>query len=582
MYLPLCKSIYIDFRSGTIACHTAIIIGELCKFKPHIPTFVQKYINGGDLIMKRMRRSTIIPIFIILIASFSFTIHLPQYATAQGTPVNNDITVDTLWTLLESPYWIEDNITILPGVNLTIEPGVDIRFNGFHGLFVEGNLIALGTEAKSINFTSNKSSPNLSDWDRIQINSTGHIEMDYCNVSFGDYGLYLISSDNNVSDSNISNNNQGLVVSYYSNNNSILRNNASNNIFGVTLRWANNNTIIDNQMWNNSFWNLYIFGWKKEHYNHTVATSNIINGKPIYYFFDLKDTVISGIETSQVTVAGSDNITLLNVNVTNGDYIYLVFTSNSTVQDSYGSNNSYGFFSKYSTDTVIINNTFINNRNDMYIDTSSGLSITNNIGGTMALDGSSNNDILMNKINEIQLYLSENNTLDRNDITASDVYGIYLSQSSNNSMNENEIVDQGVAGIHLSFSSNNSIMNNSVSHSWYGLRVWQNSNNNSIKNNTISDNGFGINLWGSLNNHVFHNNIINNTLQASDDSDNFWNDTYPFGGNYWSDYSSGCQDLYDGPITPQLAGLPDNICDIQNDIDADTIDYYPQISIWSA
>jgi hypothetical protein len=58
-------------------------------------------------------------------------------------------------------------------------------------------------------------------------------------------------------------------------------------------------------------------------------------------------------------------------------------------------------------------------------------------------------------------------------------------------------------------------------------------------------------------------------------NDNFWNDTYPSGGNYWSDYSSKCADNFSGVITPQTTGSSDGICDVQYNIDGDSIDYYP-------
>jgi len=49
-------------------------------------------------------------------------------------------------------------------------------------------------------------------------------------------------------------------------------------------------------------------------------------------------------------------------------------------------------------------------------------------------------------------------------------------------------------------------------------------------------------IWGVSNNTIYHNNFVNNTAQAQDASVdsanpiNVWDDGYPFGGNYWSDY----------------------------------------------
>jgi len=107
------------------------------------------------------------------------------------------------------------------------------------------------------------------------------------------------------------------------------------------------------------------------------------------------------------------------------------------------------------------------------------------------------------------------------------------------------------------------------------------SDNALMVSNNISNSSNGIYLVSSSNNRIFHNNLMNNNLQAYDDrSNNFWNDTYPSGGNYWSDFSPTCDDLYDGAATPQTTGLPDDICDVQYDVDGDSTDYYPLRYLW--
>jgi parallel beta-helix repeat protein len=62
---------------------------------------------------------------------------------------------------------------------------------------------------------------------------------------------------------------------------------------------------------------------------------------------------------------------------------------------------------------------------------------------------------------------------------------------------------------------------------------------NQIKNNIIKDNsGNGLYIGSTCdNNKIYSNNFINNTENAYDDSSNLWNDSYPIGGNFWSNYS---------------------------------------------
>jgi parallel beta-helix repeat protein len=64
-----------------------------------------------------------------------------------------------------------------------------------------------------------------------------------------------------------------------------------------------------------------------------------------------------------------------------------------------------------------------------------------------------------------------------------------------------------------------------------------NSTFNKIANCNISDNTHGLNFTQSSNyNTLYYNNIGNNTVQAHDDGINFWNTSYPTGGNFWSNY----------------------------------------------
>jgi hypothetical protein len=81
-------------------------------------------------------------------------------------------------------------------------------------------------------------------------------------------------------------------------------------------------------------------------------------------------------------------------------------------------------------------------------------------------------------------------------------------------------------------------------------------------------------LHNSHNNTVFGNAFINNTFQAFDNGANRWNESYPIGGNYWSDYfgfdnqSGPDQDLFgsDGFGDTPHAGISGP---------SGTLDHYP-------
>ena len=87
------------------------------------------------------------------------------------------ISIDTTWTLAGSPYILTSNVVIEVGITLTIEPGVEIRFNSGTGLYISqyriydnwyhGALVAEGTADNPIIFTSNAATPSPGDWKGI-------------------------------------------------------------------------------------------------------------------------------------------------------------------------------------------------------------------------------------------------------------------------------------------------------------------------------------------------------------------------------------------------------------------------------
>jgi parallel beta-helix repeat protein len=130
----------------------------------------------------------------------------------------------------------------------------------------------------------------------------------------------------------------------------------------------------------------------------------------------------------------------------------------------------------------------------------------------------------------------------------------------------NTIIDSNI-GIYFELGGYNEVVNNLISNNTYGLYALSNgahlirnnfftnntygiyfnqSDNNTITKNTIQDNGNGIYLLNSLYNEIYHNILINNFPQAYDSMIGFnnWDDGYPSGGNYWSDYSG--EDNYSG------------------------------------
>ncbi len=87
---------------------------------------------------------------------------------------------------------------------------------------------------------------------------------------------------------------------------------------------------------------------------------------------------------------------------------------------------------------------------------------------------------------------------------------------------------------------------NNISFTSYGFNLWR-VKDAIIRGNTVWNCTNGIYLPESADNTIYHNNFINNTLQAyvTPNYNNTWDNGYPSGGNYWSDYTG--TDLYSGP-----------------------------------
>ena len=105
-----------------------------------------------------------------------------------------------------------------------------------------------------------------------------------------------------------------------------------------------------------------------------------------------------------------------------------------------------------------------------------------------------------------------------------------------------------------------------------GVHLYYSSSNIFTGNTISSNNNYNIYLEDSSNNRIYHNNIVNHTNQAYDNrDDNYWDDGYPLGGNYWSDYVG--VDYYKGPNQDQPGN--DGIGDMNYSIDSDSVDNYP-------
>jgi parallel beta-helix repeat protein len=137
-------------------------------------------------------------------------------------------------------------------------------------------------------------------------------------------------------------------------------------------------------------------------------------------------------------------------------------------------------------------------------------------------------------------------------------------------------------GIALYSSSNNSIVGNNATQIRFGVGLYSSSDRNNITHNTFTNCVCGMeiyHLYSSCNNSFYNNNFIGSLFKQvlNEESLNTWDNGYPSGGNYWSNYKG--TDLYSGPY--QNVTGSDGIGDTPYVIDANNTDDYPLMGAFS-
>ena len=379
-----------------------------------------------------------------------------------------------------------------------------------------------------------------------------------------DYGIYLRYSGWNRVSGNT-------VVSTYADGVKVSRSSfetVDNNTFrgslhaDVDLDSSVGITVADNAMTRGILVSYSAFsGVDLSHWNtHDIAPSNLVNGRPVVYWKNATGGVVPA-GAGQAILANATDVTVANETfdgVVVG--VEMGFSTGLTVSNVTGRENVYGILLGASRDSVIEDVSFENaSQMGIFLRLSDSNTVRN---GTFA--GA--------RFNALRLESSFRNTVVSVNASGGIGASLYLQDSGENLLSGSTFAAYTGTGVYLRASSDNTLSGSTLTNNTRDGLYLAASHRNTIFENEIAGNGgTGANVTSSDANRVFHNNFAGNARQAIDDRANVWDDAYPSGGNYWSDYTGA--DEFRGP-DQDIQGS-DGIGDDLYAIDADSPDRYP-------
>ena len=501
----------------------------------------------------------------VLYLMIIFLLHVSIF---QLSPVTKSESVEDCFASFESTtILVPDNYTKIQEAIDAANPGDTIYARNetyYENIFINKTISLVGENPENTTIDGSKSNETFSPVVYLYGEDAKNVSI--CNFTIkgsnDSWGIYITFHANAQIENNIIANNSGGILAGFSDNNTFVNNTVINNKYeGILFIDSSEDTMKNNTISGNT----YNFGISRASFNHSIDTSNLINGKPIYYLKNQTDlTINSGSfpNVGYLALINCAKITVENLNLTNNyNGLLLVETKNSTLRNNTFQNNAKGIdIINSSNNTIQSNNvtdstwqgiSLVNSPNNKFrgnilmnnwlsfevsgnslsdfiqdIDTTNTvneklmrylINYTDLIANPSTFDNTgylafvncynitAKNFSLEN--NEILVAFTQNSSITENKITVGE---ISLTHSSFINLTNNTIIN-GELGISIYHSNNNTIAKNNITQNTQNGILLQTSSNNTISDNNVKNNTIGIRFNESSNNTIFRNNITDNT-----------------------------------------------------------------------
>ena len=382
--------------------------------------------------------------------------------------------------------------------------------------------------------------------------------------------------------------------------------NVSSSLIGLSVfQWCSRITLEGNHMWENQLGGVYILDARDitltsnvfendgititgevpdDFSTHTIPESNTVNGLPVRYVRNQVGLEVDGVPTGQMIIANCSDLTIHGIGALNtirgmaAHYVsdssfidntlrgskigfYLDHCQNVTVSRINASENSdQGVLLDLCSNCSVLDSMFVANEDGVVGQNSRDLLFSNNSCMLNTRDG-------IGLVGGLRLLVSKNRIVGNMD-------GMSAMSARNSKCIENDFQANSFSGVETYLCQDLLIAKNNISGSDHNGVIDYESSNTAVLYNNISNNLIVFQIYNSNNLTIHHNNMAvspGDVFYITGGDNTRWNDSYPSGGNYWSDYNG--PDEKSGP-NQDLPG-PDDIGDIPYVIEASNQDWYP-------